>query len=260
MSGEAALDRVRVVLCDTTHPGNIGAAARALKTMGLSRLYLVVPRHFPHAEADARASNAGDVLAAAQVSASLAEALHGTVFAAALTARGRELSQPALAPRDAAPLVLAEAAAGDVALVFGRESSGLTREQVNLCQRIVHIPANPVYSSLNLAAAVQIMAYELRVAAGAGGLPAPEVCEPAAFEEVEAFHLHLEQVMRETGFLDPRKPRRLTQRMRRLFTRARLEKEEVSLLRGLLKAMQAHRGRRGSDGKTRAEHGSTIVD
>ncbi len=113
---------------------------------------------------------------------------------------------------------------GDVALVFGREASGLTREQVNLCQRIVHIPANPDYSSLNLAAAVQIMTYELRVAAGAGTLHAPEVHEPATFEEVEAFHVHLDEVMRETGFLDPRTPRRLTQRMRRLFTRARLGK------------------------------------
>jgi len=241
MSGAALLDRVRVVLCDTTHPGNIGAAARALKTMGLERLYLVAPRYFPDPEADARASNARDLLESAQVCTSLAQALDGTVFAAALTARSRELGQPTLAPREAAPLLLAEAAAGDVALVFGRESSGLTREQVNLCQRIVHIPTNPDYSSLNLAAAVQIMTYELRMAAGIGTLPAPEVHEPASFEEVEAFHLHLEQVMRETGFLDPRKPRRLTQRMRRLFTRARLEKEEVSLLRGLLKAMQAQR-------------------
>ena len=260
MSGEAALDRVRVVLCNTTHPGNIGAAARALKTMGLARLYLVAPLAFPDPEADARASNARDVLAGATVCASLADALRGTVFAAALTARSRELGQPALAPRDAAPLVLAEAAAGDVALVFGRESSGLTREQVNLCQRIVHIPANPAYSSLNLAAAVQIMTYELRVAAGAGGLPAPEVFEPASFEEVEAFHLHLLQVMRESGFLDPRKPRRLTQRMRRLFTRARLEKEEVSLLRGLLKAMQADRPSAARADDPAAEHGPAIVD
>lgn len=259
MSGMAALDRVRVVLCNTTHPGNIGAAARALKTMGLSRLYLVAPLHFPHAEADARASNARDVLERAQVCASLEEALRGTVFAAALTARTRELGQPAVTPRDAAPLLLAEAAAGDVALVFGREASGLTREQVDLCQRIVHIPANPAYSSLNLAAAVQIMTYELRVASGAAGLPAPEVAEPASFEELEAFHLHLEQVMRETGFLDPRKPRRLMQRMRRLFTRARLEKEEVSLLRGLLKAMQTRPA--GAPRTTdAAEHGSAIVD
>jgi tRNA/rRNA methyltransferase len=157
-----------------------------------------------------------------------------------MTARSRELGQPTLLPRDAAPLMLAEARLGDVALVFGRESSGLTREQVNLCQRIVHIPANPLYSSLNLAAAVQIMTYELRVAAGAGGLPETEVLEPATFEEIEAFHVHLEAVMRETGFLDERKPRRLLQRMRRLFTRARLEKEEVSLLRGWLKSIQAH--------------------
>ena len=260
MSGEPALDRVRVVLCDTTHPGNIGATARALKTMGLSRLYLVAPLCFPHPEADARASNARDVLEGAKVFATLGEALQGTVFTCALTARSRELSQPVLAPRDAAPQLLAEAATGDVALVFGRESRGLTREQVNLCQRIVHIPANPVYSSLNLAAAVQIMTYELRLAAGAGSLPAPEVCEPASFEEVEAFHLHLQQVMRETGFLDPRKPRRLTQRMRRLFTRARLEKEEVSLLRGLLKATQTSPTTRPGAAAPAVERGPAVVD
>jgi tRNA/rRNA methyltransferase len=260
MSGDATLDRVRVVLCDTTHPGNIGAAARALKTMGLARLYLVEPLHFPHPEADARASNARDVLEGARVCANLAEALQGVVFAGALTARSRDLGQPAVTPREVAPLMLAEAVAGDVALVFGREASGLTREQVNLCQRIVHIPANPGYSSLNLAAAVQIMTYELRIAAGAGALPAPEVCEPASFEEVEAFHLHLEQVMRETGFLDSRKPRRLTQRMRRLFTRARLEKEEVSLLRGLLKAMQVQRAAPTRPIEPTAEHGPAIVD
>lgn len=257
MSGAAALDRVRVVLCDTTHPGNIGAAARALKTMGLSRLYLVAPRHFPHEEADARASNARDVLEQARVCADLEEALRGTVFAAALTARSRELGQPVLPPRDAAPLLLAAAATGDVALVFGREASGLTREQVNLCQRIVCIPANPAYSSLNLAAAVQIIVYELRVAAGAGGLPTLEVHEPATFEEMAAFHLHLDRVMREIGFLDPRKPRRLSQRMRRLFTRARLEKEEVSLLRGLLTAVQH---RREGAAEPEAEHGPAIVD
>ncbi len=240
MSGAGALDQVRDDLCDTTHPGNIGAAARALKTMGLSRLWLVAPSHFPDPEAAARSSNARDVLDAARVCTDLAEALRGTVFACALTARSRELGQPTLAPREAAPLLLSEAAAGDVALVFGRESSGLTREQIKLCHRVVHIPANPLYSSLNLAAAVQIMTYELRVAAGAGGVPQPVTFEAATFEEGEAFHVHLEAVMRETGFLDDRKPRRLLERMRRLFTRARLEKEEVSLLRGLLKSIQGH--------------------
>lgn len=246
MKGTGVLERVRVVLCDTTHPGNIGAAARALKTMGLSRLWLVSPSHFPDPEADARSSNARDVLDAARVCTNLAEALRGTVFACALTARSRELGQPTLVPREAAPLLLSEAASGDVALVCGRESSGLTREQIKLCHRVVHIPANPLYSSLNLAAAVQIMTYELRVAAGAGSVPRPETFEAATFEEVEAFHVHLEAVMRETGFLDDRKPRRLLERMRRLFTRARLEKEEVSLLRGLLKSIQGHAAVRSS--------------
>jgi len=238
MSAPSALDRVRVVLCDTTHPGNIGAAARALKTMGLARLLLVAPTQFPHPEADARSSNARDVLAQARVCGTLAEALEGTVLACALTARVRDLSHPVLTPREAAPFVLANTAYGDVALVFGGEASGLTRQQVNLCQRIVHIPANPDYTSLNLAAAVQIMAYELRVASGQGGRPPMEFPEPATFDEIEAFFHHLEGVMRESGFLDARKPRRLLQRMRRLFTRASLEKEEVSLLRGLLRAVQ----------------------
>lgn len=254
------LDRVRVILCETTHPGNIGGAARALKTMGLSRLWLVAPTCFPHPEADARSTNARDVLAQARVCGSLAEALEGTVLACALTARGRDLSHPVLMPRDAAPFMLAQAVAGDVALVFGREASGLTREQVGLCQRIVHIPASLEYSSLNLAAAVQIMAYELRVASEEGGLPAPEIREPASFEEVEAFYRHLEEVMLATGFLDPRKPRRLLQRMRRLFMRARLEKEEVSLLRGLLKTMRLHVEAEGVATAPKPEQGRAAVD
>jgi tRNA/rRNA methyltransferase len=260
LSRVSALDRVRVVLCDTTHPGNIGGAARALKTMGLSRLWLVAPACFPHPDAQARAANALDVLVQAQICGTLAEALEGTVLACALTARGRDLSHPVLTPREAAPLLLAEAAAGDVALVFGREASGLTREQVGLCQRIVHIPANREYSSLNLAAAVQIMAYELQVASEQGGLPPPELREPASFEEIEAFYQHLEEVMRATGFLDPRKPRRLLQRMRRLFTRARLEKEEVSLLRGLLKTVGAHAQVDGVAAAPKPEHGQAVVD
>jgi tRNA/rRNA methyltransferase len=254
------LDRVRIVLCETSHPGNIGAAARALKTMGLSRLWLVAPGCFPHPDAQARSSNALDVLLQARVCGTLAEALEGTVLACALTARGRDLSHPVLTPREAGPFMLAQAAAGDVALVFGREASGLTGQQVARCQRIGHMPANPAYSSLNLSAAVQIMAYELRVASGEGGLPAPEIREPASFEEVEAFYRHLEEVMRATGFLDPRKPRRLLQRMRRLFTRARLEKEEVSLLRGLLKTMQVHAQAQPGKSVSKTEHGPAAVE
>ncbi len=260
MGAQSALDRIRVVLCDTTHPGNIGAAARALKTMGLARLVLVAPARFPDADADARAANAQDVLEQARVCGSLAEALEGTVLACAMTARVRDLSHPAITPREAAPLMLAEAGAGDVALVFGKEASGLTRAQVNLCQRIVHIPANPGYSSLNLGAAVQIMAYELRIAVGEGGLPAVALMEPATFEETEAFFRHLEEVMRGSGFLDSRKPRRLLERMRRLFTRARLEKEEVSLLRGLLKAVHGPKAVSPEVAEATLEHGRGVVD
>lgn len=237
MSGTSALTRVRVVLCGTTHPGNIGATARAMKTMGLEQLFLVAPKRFPDPEADARSVHALDVLADARVCETLEEALADTVLACALTARRRHLAPEVVSPREAAPLLLAEAKAGDVAIVFGPEASGLTSDEVSLCQRVVHIPTNPEYVSLNLAAAVQIMAYELRVAARLhGAVETQHVAPaPASFEEVEAFHRHLHAVLLRIGFLDPRRPGRLVQRLRRLFARARLEKEEVAILRGVLK-------------------------
>jgi tRNA/rRNA methyltransferase len=228
------LSHIRIVLSHTSHPGNIGAAARAIKTMGIVSLYLVNPKRFPDAEADARASGAADVLHNAHVCASLAEALQGTVYALAVSARRRELAYASAAARSAARGLVAAAQEGEVAIVFGTEMSGLTNEEILQCRAMAHIPTDPAYSSLNLAAAVQVMAYEARLAAvGAQMLPANE-SEPARHEDVENFYLHLEQTLLASGFLDPANPKRLLPRLRRLFGRARLEQEEVNILRGML--------------------------
>lgn len=229
------LNKLRIVLSHTSHPGNIGAAARAMKTMGLERLYLVNPKSFPDAVADARAAGAVDVLQNAQVCATLDEALAGTVLAVAVTARRRDLSHEMLSARQAASRMKALAPSGDVALLFGTEMSGLSNAELDKCQMLATIPANPEFTSLNLAAAVQILVYELRMAFldDAELVPA-KANETASFEDVERFYQHLEQTMIATDFLDPAAPGRLMQRIRRLFARARPEKEEVSILRGIL--------------------------
>jgi len=236
MMTPAALERVRVVLCETSHPGNIGAAARAMKTMGLSRLVLVKPKHFPHADAEALASGALDVLRAAVVRDSLEEALAGTVLAVASTSRHRDLTHEVVDCREACKRMVQVASHDEVALVFGPERTGLTVRDVNKCQLIAAIPANPDYASLNLAQAVQVFGYELRMSAGGMAPPVPQSSEPATHDEVEGFYRHLEEVFHASGFLDPQEPKRLMQRMRRLFARARLEKEEVNILRGFLRA------------------------
>ncbi len=228
------LSHIRIVLSHTSHPGNIGAAARAMKTMGIVSLYLVNPKKFPDAEAEAMASGASDVLQNARVCASLAEALHGTVCALAVSARRRELAYASAEARSAAQALVAAAQGGEVAIVFGTEMSGLTNEEILQCRAMAHIPADPAYSSLNLAAAVQVMAYEVRVAAlGAQVLPAAG-SQQARHEDVENFYLHLEQSLLASGFLDQANPRRLMPRLRRLFGRAQLEQEEVNILRGML--------------------------
>jgi tRNA/rRNA methyltransferase len=231
------------VLSNPSHPGNIGAAARAMKTMGLSRLYLVRPKKFPDPEASARAAGAGDVLARAVVCATLDEALLGVVFAAALSARHRNLGPERLQAREAAPLILEKAGAGEVALVFGNETAGLSNEELLRCQRSVFIPADAAYSSLNLAAAVQLLCYELRLAA-CGGRPreatrtVPFHSPPAGSDEVERFYAHLERVMVRAGFLDPKQPKRLLAKLRRLYGRAALERDEINILRGILDAVE----------------------
>jgi tRNA/rRNA methyltransferase len=243
LSFAQAAARVRVVLCQTSHPGNIGSAARALKTMGFARLVLVRPRYFPDPEAIALSSGANDVLDGAQVVESLSEALFGTVMAVAVTARRRELAVAPLWARQAVEKlsdVLQVTPDGDVALVFGNETSGLSNEELSLCQHWTMIPANPEYSSLNLAAAVQLMSYELRLALLDPGVP-PAIADaglPAAHEAIEGLLRHTERVAIDSGFLDPASPKRFLHRLRRLTARAAMEREEVAILRGLLAAVQ----------------------
>jgi tRNA/rRNA methyltransferase len=238
MQAKDRLGRIRVVLVRTSHPGNIGAAARAMKTMGLSRLYLVSPLSFPDPVAEARASGAVDVLENAVLVSSLEHALEGTVYSAALTARRREWAAPAAYVREAVPELVVHAEEGEVALVFGAETSGLTNDEVLRCTVPVTIPANPEYSSLNLGAAVQLLCYECRIAA----VEAPPLDETprvlATFDEVEGFHRHLDEAMVRSGFFKPDNPGRLHARLRRLFGRVRLEREEVNILRGILGALE----------------------
>jgi len=241
MTEPLALSRIRVVLSRPSHPGNIGAAARAMKTMGLSQLVLVSPKNFPDPEATTRASGAVDVLEAARVVDSLEAALEGTVLAAALTSRIREMCA---APRWASEVsqeLLAHAEQGDVAVVFGNETFGLSNEEVMLCQRAVTIPANADYASLNLGAAVQVIAYELRRSALEGRLQSmpQSLGELAPHDDVERLVAHFERAMTASGFLDPAKPRRLMPRLRRLFGRAGIEREEVAILRGMLASFEA---------------------
>ena len=232
---EPIFARSRFVLSHPSHPGNIGAAARAIKTMGFERLVLIAPKRYPDPQATALASGAEDVLERAEVHESLAEALKGATLVAGLSARRRDLSHRQFDAREAAALMVREQAP---VLLFGNEMSGLSNRELELCQILVTIPANPVYSSLNLAAAVQVLAYELRMAAAGADVAAAADTQYARHEDIEQFYAHLEQVMIETGFLDPANPKRLMQRLRRLFSRTRLEHEEVNILRGILRATQ----------------------
>ena len=234
------LSNIRFVLDHTSHPGNIGSAARALKTMGLTRLYLVAPRRFPHAEADALACDARDVLLNAQVRTTLDEALAGCVFAAGLTARRRDLAHPCMDVREAARHLIALAAKQEVALVFGNEAYGLSNEELARCQLMVSIPTDAAYTSLNVASAVQIMAYELRMAVLAGSGVAPDTPELARLEDIEFFYRRLEETLIRIDFLDPNNPKRLMPRVRRMFARTQLEKEELSILMGMLKQINLH--------------------
>jgi tRNA (cytidine32/uridine32-2'-O)-methyltransferase len=240
--------RIRIVLVGTQHPGNIGSAARALKTMGLDRLVLVAPQRYPHNEADMMAAGADDVLAAAVCVDTLAEALADCRLVLGCTARSRRVQLEELSPRTAAERTCEAALAGaEVALVFGRERSGLENEELQLCHAAVHIPANPDYSSLNLAAAVQVLAYELRVAllavdaarsaggqAGAGHSGAAQHDQPASHAQMEGLFAQLAQTLDDIDFHKGRSPASAMRKLRRLFLRSGLGEREVRLLRGIL--------------------------
>ena len=228
--------QVRIVLCRPSHPGNIGAAARAMKAMGLADLRLVAPEKFPAPEARWMATNAIDVLDQAKVHPSLAEAIRDCAAAFALSARPREWSTQVLDARAAA--ARAAVLDGPVAFVFGNEQAGLTNEEMLACQYLVHIPASPEFSSLNLAQAVQVVSYELFLTSS------PRKHEmrmekPATVADLEGLYAHLEQAAIRSGFYDPASNSKLPTRWRRLFSRVPdMEREEVNILRGLLKALQ----------------------
>ncbi|MCH8507002.1 MAG: RNA methyltransferase [Ectothiorhodospiraceae bacterium] len=230
------LQDIRIVLVEPQLAANIGSAARAMKTMGLHELHLVNPRQWPHADASTMASGADDVLTEARVHDTLDQALAGAGLVVGLSARTRNLSSPAELPSESARRVVMESARYPAAVLFGRERTGLTNEEVDRCHRVVHIPANPDYSSLNLAAAVQGMSYELRQAALAGA-PAPQPASewpPATAEQMEQFHRHLEEVLVRIEFLRQENPRVLMRRLRLMFNRARPDHNEYQILRGIL--------------------------
>jgi len=236
------MNNIRIVLSHTTHPGNIGAAARAMKTMGLRHLYLINPRLFPDPQATAMAAGADDILENATVCGSVGEALHGVVFTVAMTARLRDISLEVKAPRQAVSELLQHAAVQPVALLFGTEMSGLTNEELGKAQVLANIPADPDFSSLNLAAAVQVMAYELHLATHEFLPQVPET-RPATNEQLEGLYEHLERTLFEIGFFTTQNPARLMQRLRRLYARARPEQEEVNILRGILSVTTEYNAR-----------------
>jgi len=235
------LASIRVILCRPSHPGNIGAAARAMKAMGLRDLRLVAPLRFPAPEAQAMATSAADVLEAARVHATLAAALEDCGAAYALSARPRDWSPPVLSAREAAGAALARSTQGPVAFVFGNETAGLTNDEIFACQTLVHIPTGPGFASLNLAQAVQIVAYELWLASHAAPAGSQGENALATVADLEGLHAHVERAALESGFLNPAAPRKLRERFRRLFNRLRLEREEVNIVRGLLRALEARR-------------------
>lgn len=236
------LANIRIVLVNTSHPGNIGAAARAMKTMGLTELYLVEPMAFPHPKAQEMASNAGDVVDGAIVVASLDEAVQDCGLVVGTSTRSRKIPWPILNPREFAEKAYIETEKMKVAILFGQEQSGLTNEELHRCHWHIQIPTNPDYSSLNIAAAVQVIAYELRMAS-LNGAPTLEEWdyERATAGQMESFYEHLQQVLVDIEFLNPAAPRQLMTRLRRLFYRARPDVMEMNILRGILGAIEKNR-------------------
>ena len=235
-------ENITIVLVQPSHPGNIGAAARAMKTMGLSRLCLVSPDDFPSGTATALASGADDILRNARVCATLDEALADSHFVVGTSARVRGVSLPLVHPKNCAQRMVEEARVHKVALIFGREDKGLTNEQLRRCHLQVHIPTNEDFSSLNLGAAVQVLCYELRMMQltrqDALKMPEPRSHELATVEAMERYYDHLYQVLMEIGFLDHSSHEKIMAKLRRLYGRARPDCVELSILRGVLSETQ----------------------
>lgn len=233
------LSRIRIVLVNTSHPGNIGSVARAIKTMGLEELCLVSPQQFPHFKADEMASGAGDILAKAAIFSTLDEAIADSTLVIGTSTRSRTIPWPHLSPREVAEKIKLETYHNQVAILFGREQTGLTNEELQRCHLNVQIPANPEYSSLNIAAAVQVICYELHLAS----LQQPSSSDQwdyrlATADEMQRFFIHLQEVLMQIDFLKMKAPRKLMTRLRRLFFRARPDVMEMNILRGILSAVQ----------------------
>lgn len=240
---DSALDNIKIVMVSTNHPGNIGAAARALKNMALSQLVLVSPKEFPSAKANWRAAGAQDVMAQVEVVDTLDEAIADCALVVGTSARGRRIPWPMLTPRECGDRVIAESEAHKIAIVFGREDRGLTNEELQKCHYHVHIPSNPDYSSLNIAAAIQVLCYEIRVSylakADGKALHYEDWDVPRAPQEaLEHYFAHLEETLAKLNFLDPDNPRQTVTRLRRLYQRLRLDEMELSILRGMLTSIQ----------------------
>ncbi|MEJ2141914.1 MAG: tRNA (cytosine(32)/uridine(32)-2'-O)-methyltransferase TrmJ [Gammaproteobacteria bacterium] len=248
------LSKIRIVLVNTSHAGNIGSVARAMKTMGMSQLYLVDPVEKPVGEARARASGAVDVLESAIMVNTLQEAIADCALVVGASARLRSIPWPVVDPRQCAEQVveMVISQGEQVALVMGREKSGLSNAELEHCNLLVNIPANPDYSSLNLAAATQVLAYEVRMAmlASEGRVVKNEHDSPlASADDLEGMYSHFQTALTEIGFLDPQAPKKLMRRIRRMFNRIALERNEVNILRGILTAAQGKKRVRGNDGE-----------
>ena len=243
--------KIRIVLIETSHPGNIGAVARAMKNMCLSELYLVNPQQYPSATATARASGADDVLANAVVCTDLNEAIADCQLVIGASARLRSINWPELNPRQCAKLVTNTTDDDSIAILFGREDSGLTNAELDKCQYLVHIPTNPAYMSLNIAAAVQVICYEIFMAReessavpASAQLPVMEqyaTQDRASAKQMEGLFQHMEKALTEIGFLKPPSCQKLMRRLRRLYNRAGLDATDVNILRGVLSAAQGRK-------------------
>lgn len=237
------LSNFKVVLVETSHPGNIGAVARAMKNMGMDRLRLVAPKSFPHADATARASGADDVLRSAALYDSLPEAVADCQIVLGASARDRTISWPSVTVRECAENWVGRGEQQNIALVFGRENSGLKNHELDLCHYLLRIPCNPDYSSLNLAAAVQVVCYELFVATRqttVSGIGDRGEDALATAEQMEGFYQHLQQTMMDIGFLHPERSKSIMRRLRRVFNRTQLDVKELDILRGILRFSQNH--------------------
>jgi len=236
---QRSLDSIRIIMVDTSHPGNIGGAARALKAMGLSQLNLVRPKKFPHADATARAAGADDMLATTKVFDDIDSAITGCGLVIAASARLRNLSWPVVTPREAASRAMAAAANNtQVAFLFGNEQSGLSNDELSRSHYHVQIPTDDNFSSLNLAAAIQVIVYELRMQTLQFDDQKVDTRDLATADDMKRLYDHLQDTLENVGYLDPENPGKLMHRLRRLFSRAQLEQDEIHILRGILRGIE----------------------